>query len=66
MNFENEIRRIASAPRGGDEISGKDFRLRVSIVTDDGIVVHTITTDSGTQTERTTLKEWREAFNLES
>ena len=62
----DQIARIAADPREGDVIYGEGFRLCVSLVTSDGIVVHTITTTYGTQTEQVTLKEWREAFKLES
>lgn len=62
----DQIARIAADPREGDVIYGEGFRLCVSFVTSDGIVVHTITTERATQTEQVTLKEWREAFKLES
>lgn len=62
----DQIARIATDPREGDVIYGEGFSLCVSFVTSDGIVVHTITTERATQTEQVTLKEWREAFKLES
>lgn len=65
-NLGDQIARIATDPLEGDVIYGEGFRLCVSFVTSDGIVVHTITTAHGTQTEQVTLKEWREAFKLES
>ena len=66
MSFEDEIQRIANAPHGGDEVSGNNFRLRVSLVTDDGVIIHTITTAHDTRTESCTLTEWREAFQIKS
>lgn len=65
-NLGDQIARIATDPHEGDVIYGEGFRLCVSLVTSDGIVVHTIATAHGTQTEQVTLKEWREAFKLES
>ena len=65
-NLDDQIARIATDPHEGDVIYGEGFRLCVSFVTSDGIVVHTITTERATQTEQVTLKEWREAFKLES
>lgn len=63
-NFEQALRIIAENPHGGDEFSGEGFRVRVSCVTSDGIVVHTIKTEEGTQTDRCTISEWRNAFIL--